>query len=447
MNSPIKKEIVVHFSGISTSSFKGYRVLVDLFVDELLIKAPDHNTGLSYKFDSFAQLDIEHRQEEQQEEILDIKITYPGKRSEIESLIVQREDLEQILSRYRIYQDKLAKPPRNDFEQVKEMKTVALVEFNKKHDVKNYNYGTLLLSNREINFISYNGKNFILHLDQLDDSFYYQAVILPNDILGFSRWVSIHKVSDKEKGSSEIVTFLTDEDQSQFIDQLLSKHHEKYFSRKLSLIQERWLVFNKRVDGYYSLLSDDPQMLDLASGFVNDSGKQVLLNPDTYYKFEHLLRTICYQNQIGLLPDDSAELEISPEVPAFFGNEFLSLVKDFSQKYNFDNPDAAMFTVWKLLKHIACEDFSNRFASLYAGYFEKSENLDDYLAVYKDIYASDNPSSDHISLFTYYLMKNYWKNEDNFNYYYHTVEQEILRNHEKAENIMEEEKLVDQDQP
>ncbi|MEN6324816.1 MAG: hypothetical protein ABFD18_01205 [Syntrophomonas sp.] len=445
MNSPLRKEMVAHFSGISTSSFKGYRVMVDLFIDELLIKAPDHNSGLSYKFDSFAQLNVEHRQEAQQEDILDFKITYPGRRCETESLIVQREDLEQILSRFRLFQDKLAKPPRNDFEQVKEMKTVALVEFNKKHDVKNYNYGTLLLSNREINFISYNGKNFILHLDQLDDSFYYQAVVLPNDILGFSRWVSIHKVSDQEKGSSEIVTFLTDELQSQFIEQLLSKHYEKYFSQKLSLIQKRWLVFNKRMEGYYSLLSGDSQMLSLTSEFVNDSGKLVLLDPNAFFQFEHLLRTICYQSQIGLFPDDSDEVEISPVWPEFFQNEFLNFVKGFSQKYNFDNPDIAVFTVWKLLKHVAFEDYSNSFTDLYAEYFEKSESLDDYLASYMDLCASGNLSSENIGLFTYYLMKNYWKNEDNFNYYYHTLEQEIVK--KQTNHITEEGKFVDQDQP
>lgn len=445
MNSPTRKEIVAHFSGISISSFKGYRVLVDLFVDELLIKAPDHNSGLSYKFDSFAQLKVEHRPEAQQEDILDIKINYPGKRTETESLIVQREDLEQIVSRYRLFQDKLAKPSPNDFEQVKEMRTVALVEFNKKHDVKNYNYGTLLLSNREINFISYNGKNFILHLDQLDDSFYYQAVVLPNDILGFSRWVSIHKVSDQEKGSSEIVTFLTDEVQSQFIEQLLSKHYEKYFSQKLSLIQERWMVFNKRVEGYYSLLCGDSQMLSLTSDFVKNNGKQILLDPDAYFQFEHLLRTICYQSQIGVLPDDSGEIEISPVWSDFFQNEFLNFVTGFSQKYNFDNPDIAVFTVWKLLKHVAFENYSNSFADLYAGYFEKPENLDNYLASYMENCAHGNPSSDNMGLFTYYLMKNYWKNEDNFNYYYHTLEQEIMK--KQTNNITEEGKLVDQDQP
>ncbi len=444
MNSPIRKEIVVHFNGISTSSFKGYRVLVDLFVDELLIKAPDHNSGLSYKFDSFAQLNIEHRQEDQQEYILDFEITYPGKRSETEAIIVQREDMEQVLSRFRLFRNKLAKPPRNDFEQVKEMKTVALVEFNKKHDVKNYNYGTLLLSNREINFLSYNGKNFILHLDQPDNSFYYQAVVLPNDILGFSRWVSIHKVTGQENGSSEIVTFLTDELQSQFIEQLLSKHYEKYFSQKLSLIQERWLVFNKRMEGYYSLLSGDSQMLGLTSDFVNDSGKQVLLHPDAYFQFEHLLRSICYQSQIGLFPDDSGEVEISPELPEFFQNEFSNFVKGFSEKYNFDNPDIAVFTVWKLLKHVAFEEYSNNFANLYAGNLEKSESLDDYLASYMDICANGNPSFEDMGLFTYYLMKNYWKNEDNFNYYYHTIEQEIIKNQSK--HITEEGELVDQDQ-
>ncbi|MDD3268909.1 MAG: hypothetical protein PHX14_06265 [Syntrophomonadaceae bacterium] len=445
MNSPIKKEIVAHFSGISTSSFKGYRIMVDLFVDELLIKAPDHNSGISYKFDSFSQLIIEHRQEAKPEDILDITIVYSGRRSETESIIIQREDIEQILKRYRYFQGKLAKPLRNDFDQVQEMKTVALVEFNNKHDVRNYNYGSLLLSNREINFMSYSGKNFILHLDQLYDSFYYEAVALPNDILGYSRWVSILKVSEQKKSSSEIVTFLTDELQAQFIEQLLSKHYEKYINQKFNKMQERWMSFNKCVDGYYSMLSGDQEMLGLVSSFIDKYGEQVLLNPDTYLKFEQLLRNICYQSQIALSFGNAIEIEIDQEVFDFFENEFLNLVKSFMGKYSFENRDVAVFTVWKLVKHVAFEDYNNSFAQQNAGYFEKSENLDDFLAVYMNIKNGDVNSANNIALFTYYLMKNYWKNEDNFNYYYHTLEQEIIRNKEKY--IMEEGKLVDKDQP
>ncbi|MDD3023635.1 MAG: hypothetical protein PHE26_07030 [Syntrophomonadaceae bacterium] len=431
MNSPIKREIVAHFSGISTSSYKGYRIQIDLFTDELLIKAPDHSSGISYKFDSFSQISIEHRQAAKQEDILDIKINYPGKHSEFESIIIQREDIEQILNRYRLYKEKVGKPQRTDFEQVKETKTVALVEFNKEHDVKNYNYGTLLLSTREINFLSYNGKNFILHLDQLDDSFYYQAVVLTNDILGYSRWVSIHKVSERENGSSEIVTFLTDDIEAQYIEQLLSKHYEKFFTQKLSKIQDQWLVFNKKVEGYYSLLSGDPEMLSMSSDFA-EKNKQILINADSYFQFEHFLKTICYQSQIGLLP--STEFEISSDLSALFKNEFINFVKDISEKYNFENPDVAIFTVWKVLKHIAFEGYSANFTQLYSQHFDQSEILDDYLASYTNLQNEIEITSSHnIALFTYYLMKNYWKNEDNFAYYYHTIEQEIIKDKEAQE--------------
>lgn len=416
-----KHDKVVSFSGISDSSFKGFKVIIDLFTDELCLRAPAANLeAISYKFDSLAMLRLE-RKEIGHQDILNISIAYPDA-EQIETVIINREDAYRILIRYKFFKDgasELSKR-KTEFEEISELKNVALIEFTRERDVRSYNYGTLLITQKEVNFISYNGKNFILHLDELDSGYYYHTVVLPTDILGYSRWISIHRVSDLKRDSLEIVTFMSNEVQALQMEKLFEEHYAKYLENKMKSVQQLWQDFNQQIEEQYQSFKSDAEVREIACRFISEKGDAVLLDPGNYWDFDYLMEKKRSNAYVNILAPYEEKIEVSPQVSSFFEDTFLPFYKSLMQKPEIEN-EVAFLAVWKLLKANSLECYGNIFAIQFPHY---SIQEDDWLTCTKDFYAQflpAPPTTKELALFVYFMMAHYWQNEDNFTYYHRII--------------------------
>ena len=420
---PAKHDKIVSFSGISDSSFKGFKVIIDLFTDELYLRAPAAKlNGISYKFDSLTMLRLD-RKEKGHQDILDINIVYPDG-EQTETVIINREDAYRVLIRYKFFKDGASelRKRKTEFEEISELKNVALIEFTRNRDVRNYNYGTLLLTQKEMNFISYNGKNFILHLDELDSGYYYHTVVLPTDILGYSRWISVHRVSDLKRESLEIVTFMSNEAQAGQVEKLFEEHYAKYLENKMKSVQQLWQDFNQQIEEHYLALKTDSEVKELACKFIKEKGDAVLLNPDSYWDFEYLTEKKRSNAYVKILAPYEEEIEVSPQVKTFFEDSFLPFYESLVQKPEIKN-EVAFLAVWKLLKASSLECYGDMFRVQFPHFSEQDCAWEECVNNFYSLFKPASPVEKDLALFSYFMMANYWKNEDNFTYYYQIIKE------------------------
>ncbi len=418
-----KHEIIVSFSGISDSSFKGFKVIVDLFTDELYLRAPATSLkGISYKFDSLAMLRLD-RKENGHQDFLDINIVYPDG-EQTETVIINREDAYRILIRYNFFKDgaREISKRKTEFEEISELKNVALIEFNKNKDVRSYNYGNLLLTQNEMNFISYNGKNFILHLDDLDSGYYYHSVVLPTDMLGYSRWISVHRVSDLKKQSSEIVTFMSDGTQASRMEELFQEYYAKYLEHKMRSVQQLWQDFSQQIEDHYQALKTNSEARELACEFIRRKGDIILLNPDNYWDFEYLMEKKRSNAYVKILAPYEDEIEISPQVKSFFEDSFLPFYESLVQKPEMED-EVSFLAVWKLLKASSIECYADLFITQFPHFSEQDLEWQEITNAFYAFFEPAAPAERELALFSYFMMAKYWKNEDNFTYYYHVIKE------------------------
>jgi len=140
------------------------------------------------------------------------------------------------------------------------------------------------------------------------------------------------------------------------------------------------------------------------------------------------LRKIHDKDGNKMSSDADKEIEISPTVLNFLENSFLDFVKLISEKSSFEDGDIAVFSVWKLLKALVIQYYHDFFMKNYdACSFENFKSLSEYINAYAKIEDIDVASEENIAIFTYFLMKSYWQNEDNFVYYFNTVRDELKK--------------------
>ncbi|MDD2509762.1 MAG: hypothetical protein PHP26_02445 [Syntrophomonas sp.] len=418
-----KHDKIVSFNGISNNKFKGFKVSIDLFTDELYLRAPAAKLdGISYKFENLTMLRLDRREKGHQD-ILDINIAFPDG-EQTETVIISREDAYRVLIRYKFFKDGAneLRKRKTEFEEMTELKNVALIEFTRNKDVRNYNYGTLILAQKEMNFISYNGKNFILHLDELDSGYYYHTVVLPTDILGYSRWISVHRVSDLKRDSLEIVTFMSNEVQAGQVEKLFAEHYAQYLENKMKLVQQLWQDFNQRIEEQYQALKSDPEAKKLAGKFVEEKGDAVLLNPDTYWDLDYLMEKKRSNAYVNILAPYEEDIELSPEVKTFFEDSFLPFYKLLVQKPDMKN-EVALLAVWKLLKASSLECYREVFCRQFPHFLEGDCTWQECINHFYTFFKPDIPTEKDLALLSYFMMANYWKNEDNFTYYYQTIKE------------------------
>jgi hypothetical protein len=426
-----RSESLIQFNGISNSRFKGHKTCVAIFPGELSLIFPKHEEkNMFYSFDSWEQLQMERKQREKQEDILSILIHYPEERTKTESIIVSSEDAANIFERFGFLKKKMLEGNRTitDFSQVKDIGSLARIEFTREREIKNYNYGTLYLSNRELKFNSYSGKDYIIHLDYFKDPYYYQTVILDTDILGYKKWVSVYKISVSGKEREEAVTFLTDEKQAELLKQLFEQHYDTFLERWMIFLQEDWENFSARVEEEYNNLLANDEIVKLSYDFIDKTHENIFLGQEAIFEFEFLLRKIHDKDGNKMSSDADKEIEISPTVLNFLENSFLDFVKLISEKSSFEDGDIAVFSVWKLLKALVIQYYHDFFMKNYdACSFENFKSLSEYINAYAKIEDIDVASEENIAIFTYFLMKSYWQNEDNFVYYFNTVRDELKK--------------------